>query len=97
MLADYAKNAVFVSGNPVFRGLLPKPEYFSRALYTFDIGQNDLAAGYFHNLTVDQVKGNVPDIVNQFKSVVKVIDYFGHSYIYIYIYKITEYICMCIW
>lgn len=74
-------------------GLLPKSEYFSRALYTFDIGQNDLAAGYFHNLTVDQVKGSVPDILNQFKSVVKVIDYSGHYYTYIlYIQSIYLYV-----
>ena len=30
----------------VFEKLLPKEDYFSQALYTFDIGQNDITAGY---------------------------------------------------
>ncbi|KAI7749249.1 hypothetical protein M8C21_030893, partial [Ambrosia artemisiifolia] len=55
----------------VFKKLMPKTEDFSRALYTFDIGQNDLTAGLFQNLTVDEVKASVPDIVGQFKTVIK--------------------------
>lgn len=51
---------------------MPKTKDFSRALYTFDIGQNDLTAGLFQNLTVDEVRANVPDIVGQFKDVIKV-------------------------
>ncbi|KAL2453077.1 GDSL esterase/lipase [Abeliophyllum distichum] len=34
---------------------------FSRALYTFDIGQNDLTAGYKLNISTEQVKAYVPD------------------------------------
>ncbi|EPS57741.1 hypothetical protein M569_17076, partial [Genlisea aurea] len=56
----------------IFVGLLPKPEYFSEGLYTFDIGQNDLTAGFFRNLTVDQVKAQVPDILAQFRDTLKV-------------------------
>ncbi|KAF8378213.1 hypothetical protein HHK36_029552 [Tetracentron sinense] len=55
----------------VFQGLLPKAEDFSRALYTFDIGQNDLTAGYFLNMSTDQVKEYIPDVLSQFTNVIK--------------------------
>lgn len=60
----------------IYKTLLPKAEDFSRALYTFDIGQNDLASGYFQNMSIDQVKAYVPDVLDQFKYVVKVIIHF---------------------
>ncbi|XP_057983014.1 GDSL esterase/lipase At5g14450 [Malania oleifera] len=43
---------------------LPLPQDFSKALYTFDIGQNDLAAG-FRTLSMEQLKMTIPDMVNQ--------------------------------
>lgn len=52
---------------------MPKAEDFSRALYTFDIGQNDLTSGLFLNMSTTQVKAYVPDVLNQFSSIVKVI------------------------
>ncbi|XP_050374178.1 GDSL esterase/lipase At3g26430-like [Argentina anserina] len=55
----------------VFAQLMPKAEDFSRALYTFDIGQNDLTAALFLNMSVAQVKAIVPDVLDQFKQVVK--------------------------
>ncbi|KAJ9554497.1 hypothetical protein OSB04_018542 [Centaurea solstitialis] len=58
-------------GDDVFKRLMPKTKDFSRALYTFDIGQNDLTAGLFQNLSIDQVRASVPDIVGQFKTVIK--------------------------
>ncbi|PWA62287.1 alpha-fucosidase 1 [Artemisia annua] len=65
----------------VFKKLMPKTKDFSRALYTFDIGQNDLTAGLFQNLTVDEVRANVPNIVGQFKDVIKsVYDQGGRSF-----------------
>ena len=64
-LNDYAAGGVF-------KKLLPKAKYFSRALYTFDIGQNDLTAGYFMNMTSSEVKAYIPDVLGQFKTVVKV-------------------------
>ncbi|KAL0351058.1 UNVERIFIED_CONTAM: GDSL esterase/lipase [Sesamum radiatum] len=42
---------------------------FSRALYTFDIGQNDIAAG-FRKLTMPQLRAAIPDIVDQFAAAV---------------------------
>lgn len=54
-----------------FKTLLPKKDYFSKALYTFDIGQNDLVYGYKLNLTTEQVKANVPDVLQQFSNIIK--------------------------
>lgn len=51
---------------------LPKAEDFPNALYTFDIGQNDLTAGYFANMTTDQVKAYVPEVVTQLQNVIRV-------------------------
>ncbi|KAE8655750.1 GDSL esterase/lipase [Hibiscus syriacus] len=41
---------------------LPRPAEFSQALYTFDIGQNDLAHG-FQYTTIKQVLASIPDII----------------------------------
>ncbi|KAH7570371.1 hypothetical protein ACOSQ2_018797 [Xanthoceras sorbifolium] len=53
--------------------LLPKAEYFTKGLYTFDVGQNDLTAGYFSGMTIDEVVANVPDIVTQLTNIVRYI------------------------
>ncbi|KAE9605851.1 hypothetical protein Lal_00024548 [Lupinus albus] len=55
----------------IFASLMPREEYFPKALYTFDIGQNDLGAGFFGNMTTQQVNASVPDIVNSFSANVK--------------------------
>ncbi|XP_006357594.1 GDSL esterase/lipase At3g26430-like [Solanum tuberosum] len=55
----------------IFGQLLPKEEDFSQALYTFDIGQNDLTAGYKLNMSTDQVKAYVPDLLSQLSNVIK--------------------------
>ncbi|KAG5527148.1 hypothetical protein RHGRI_028160 [Rhododendron griersonianum] len=52
------------------RDKLPKPEEFSKALYTFDIGQNDLSVG-FRKLSDEQLRAAMPDIINQFASAVQ--------------------------
>jgi hypothetical protein len=62
---------------------MPKADYFSKALYTIDIGQNDLTAGYKLNLTTEQVKANVPDMLGQFSNAVKVKQGFSSTYTYI--------------
>lgn len=49
-----------------------KHSYFRKALYTFDIGQNDLGQGFFGNLSIQQVNASVPDIVNSFSTNFKV-------------------------
>lgn len=53
----------------VSRMNLPRPKDFSKALYTFDIGQNDLAYG-FQYTTEEQVLESIPDILNQFSRAV---------------------------
>ncbi|KAL2903465.1 hypothetical protein RDABS01_002175 [Bienertia sinuspersici] len=68
----------------VFKNLLPRAEYFSQALYTFDIGQNDLTAIIFTNST-DQVKAKILDILDQFKTLLKIIyDEQGGRYFWIH-------------
>lgn len=55
---------------PSEREKLPRPEDFAKALYTFDIGQNDLSVG-FRKLSSDQLKAAMPDIVGQLAAAVK--------------------------
>ncbi|GMH01558.1 hypothetical protein Nepgr_003397 [Nepenthes gracilis] len=55
----------------IFQELLPKENYFSRALYTFDIGQNDITYGYKFNMSTEQVKEYIPDVLAQFSTVVR--------------------------
>ncbi|KAJ4960139.1 hypothetical protein NE237_020049 [Protea cynaroides] len=61
----------------VWQKLMPKEEDFSRALYTFDIGQNDLTAGYFINMSTSQVRAYVPDLLDQFSTIIK--DIYGEG------------------
>ncbi|KAL6960319.1 hypothetical protein U1Q18_041819 [Sarracenia purpurea var. burkii] len=63
-LQDQAINETFRRSN------LPIPEEFSKALYTFDIGQNDLAVG-FRKMTDEQLRAAIPDIVNQLAAAVQ--------------------------
>ncbi|KAJ9554496.1 hypothetical protein OSB04_018541 [Centaurea solstitialis] len=49
---------------------LPRPEDFTRALYTFDIGQNDLHAGII-SMEEEQVKTYIPTLINEFASAVE--------------------------
>jgi len=65
----------YISTGGIFASLMPQKDYFHKALYTFDIGQNDLGAGFFGNMTVQQVNATVPDIVNAFSENVKVVQY----------------------
>ncbi|VAH44280.1 unnamed protein product [Triticum turgidum subsp. durum] len=58
-------------GGGIYRELLPKAEYFSQALYTFDIGQNDITAGYFANMTTDQVIASIPELMERLTSIIK--------------------------
>ncbi|XP_075638250.1 GDSL esterase/lipase At3g26430-like [Castanea sativa] len=69
----HRRTQIFRQKERIFQELLPKPELFSRALYTFDIGQNDLTAGYFLNMSTDQVRVYVPDVLAQFKDIIQYI------------------------
>lgn len=50
---------------------LPQSEDYSQALYTFDIGQNDLNAGIAY-MQEDEVKTYIPTIINEFASAIEV-------------------------
>lgn len=63
----------FLLTGGVFGKLMPKQEYFSRALYTFDIGQNDIAAGYSSNMSKEQVRDFISDVLDQLSITIKVI------------------------
>lgn len=62
---------LFIGTEPPFRSGLPRNEDFSKALYTFDIGQNDIAIGLQHT-SEEQVKSSIPDILSQFAQAVQV-------------------------
>ncbi|KAJ0989472.1 hypothetical protein J5N97_007828 [Dioscorea zingiberensis] len=66
-----ARSQLAYAKGGVFKDLLPPEDYFSRALYTFDIGQNDLTSGYFQNMTTEEVKAYIPDVLNKFTIVIK--------------------------
>lgn len=80
----HQRSQIFRHKGGVFKDLLPKGEYFSKALYTFDIGQNDLTAGYFLNMSTDQVRAYVPDVLDQFSTIVKYIYDQGGRYFWIH-------------
>ncbi|XP_057442692.1 GDSL esterase/lipase ENOD8-like [Lotus japonicus] len=71
-LKDFIPNTKFIrSQGGIFATLMPKEEYFSKALYTFDIGQNDLTAGFVSKGLPHLVRASVPDIVNTFSAHIK--------------------------
>nr|DAD30772.1 TPA_asm: hypothetical protein HUJ06_009623 [Nelumbo nucifera] len=78
---DFHQRSQVARTREVFQKLLPKAEDFSRALYALDIGQNDLTAGYFLNMSTDQVRAYIPDVLGQFSTIIKYIyDQGGRSF-----------------
>uniref|UniRef100_A0A1J3F219 GDSL esterase/lipase n=1 Tax=Noccaea caerulescens TaxID=107243 RepID=A0A1J3F219_NOCCA len=57
---------------PFCKEVLARPKDFSKALYTFDIGQNDLAIG-FQNMTEEQLKATIPKIIKNFTIALKLL------------------------
>ncbi|XP_031265289.1 GDSL esterase/lipase At5g14450-like [Pistacia vera] len=53
-----------------FKSILPRPQDFSKALYTIDIGQNDLYYGLNHT-NIEEVRASIPDVLNQFSQAVQ--------------------------
>ncbi|CAM8907515.1 unnamed protein product [Rhodiola kirilowii] len=53
-----------------FNKYLPSASYFKDALYTFDIGQNDLAGAFYSN-TFDQVVASIPSALEEFETGLK--------------------------
>lgn len=48
------------------------PVEFSKALYTIDIGQNDISAAFRMLPNMEQVRAIIPDIINQFAAQLRV-------------------------
>ncbi|CAN1195621.1 GDSL esterase/lipase At3g26430 [Linum perenne] len=61
----------------VYSQILPKLDHFTRALYTFDIGHNDLTSAFFLNMTTSQVIAQIPDVLAQFKTAFKSVYFQG--------------------
>ncbi|XP_054815529.1 GDSL esterase/lipase At3g27950-like [Prosopis cineraria] len=70
----YRTNVLYnqLSGNrtELFQSSLPRPDEFSKALYTFDIGQNDLSYGFQHT-SEEQVRSSIPNILEIFNQAVQ--------------------------
>ncbi|XP_074316327.1 GDSL esterase/lipase At5g14450 [Silene latifolia] len=69
-LKSRSKDLYAQAGNSLMRSVLPRQEDFSKALYTFDIGQNDLSVA-FRTMNDDQVRAAIPNIIDQFSSAVQ--------------------------
>ncbi|KAL2903437.1 hypothetical protein RDABS01_002147 [Bienertia sinuspersici] len=57
---------------------LPRIEDFSKALYTFDIGQNDIHHALATS-TVDEVRELIPELINQFALAIKARTFWIHN------------------
>ncbi|KAL9243187.1 hypothetical protein vseg_017106 [Gypsophila vaccaria] len=57
--------------DPKIRSMLPKQKLFSKALYTFDIGQNDLTVAFWTYNNDDQIRAEIPKIIEQLASAVQ--------------------------
>ncbi|PIA30280.1 hypothetical protein AQUCO_05600006v1 [Aquilegia coerulea] len=55
---------------PSEKAYLPNPDEFSEALYTFDIGQNDLSYA-FGKMSDDKVRALIPDMIDQFSAAIQ--------------------------
>ncbi|GAB2277514.1 hypothetical protein Dimus_012221 [Dionaea muscipula] len=58
------------AGGKKYDTKLPEVDYFSKGIYMFDIGQNDLA-GAFYSKTFDQILASIPLILAQFEAGLK--------------------------
>ncbi|KAK1318671.1 GDSL esterase/lipase [Acorus calamus] len=55
----------------VFKDLMPEQKYFSQALYTIDIGANDVLQGFLQNLTEVEIKAIIRDGFGMLASSIK--------------------------
>ncbi|KAL6657686.1 hypothetical protein ACP70R_005466 [Stipagrostis hirtigluma subsp. patula] len=83
---QFINRSQFVYNNKggIYRELLPKAEYFSQALYTFDIGQNDITSGYFVNKTSEEVIAIIPDLMERLTSVIQSVYGLGGRFFWIH-------------
>uniref|UniRef100_A0A0D9X0X9 Esterase n=1 Tax=Leersia perrieri TaxID=77586 RepID=A0A0D9X0X9_9ORYZ len=84
---QFINRSQFVYNNigGIYREILPKGEYFPRALYTFDIGQNDLVSkGYLANMTTEQVQAFVPDLMEKLSAAIQRVYRLGGRYFWVH-------------
>uniref|UniRef100_A0A0E0EDR6 Esterase n=1 Tax=Oryza meridionalis TaxID=40149 RepID=A0A0E0EDR6_9ORYZ len=83
---QFINRSQFVYNNKggIYRELLPKAEYFSQALYTFDIGQNDITTGFFINMTSEQVIAYIPDLMERLTNIIQNVYGLGGRYFWIH-------------
>ncbi|KAG6602441.1 GDSL esterase/lipase, partial [Cucurbita argyrosperma subsp. sororia] len=62
---------------------IARPQEFPKALYTFDIAQNDLSYGFQHS-SEEQVKASIPDILNTFSEAVEQLYKEGARYFWVH-------------
>ncbi|PWZ06841.1 ATP-dependent DNA helicase PIF1 [Zea mays] len=67
-----ARKRMLVTAGDMHSRYIPQQDYFSEGLYTFDIGQNDLA-GEFYSRTEDQVIVSIPTILLEFENGLKAV------------------------
>ncbi|PWZ31666.1 GDSL esterase/lipase [Zea mays] len=67
---ELARKRMPVTARDMHSRYIPQQDYFSEGLYTFDIGQNDLA-GEFYSRTEDQVIVSIPTILLEFENGLK--------------------------
>ncbi|WOH00521.1 hypothetical protein DCAR_0519886 [Daucus carota subsp. sativus] len=65
------RSEMIYNQDPNFKYTVPKKEHFSKALYTIDIGQNDIGMGLFTNNSIEAVKASVPNMMEGLKSHIK--------------------------
>ncbi|XP_074292766.1 GDSL esterase/lipase At1g54790-like [Silene latifolia] len=66
-----------------FDKYIPGQDFFDKALYMFDIGQNDLA-GAFYSKTLDQILASIPYILQEFETGIKKLYDEGARYFWIH-------------
>jgi len=75
---------VYNNKGGIYRQILPRAEYFSQALYTFDIGQNDITSGYFVNNSTEEVEAIIPDLMERLTSIIQSVYARGGRYFWIH-------------
>ncbi|XP_020593938.1 GDSL esterase/lipase At3g26430-like [Phalaenopsis equestris] len=75
------RSQLFAKRGWFFNSTMPRKEYFNQALYTIDIGQNDLTAGLLAGKTSDEF---IPQTIEVFSGEVKRIYNMGGRYFWIH-------------
>ncbi|XP_038696958.1 esterase-like [Tripterygium wilfordii] len=69
----------------IFASLVPQEEYYSKALYTVDIGQNDIGEPLIKlNRSIQQVNASLPNAINDFVTHMKNLYRFGGRSVWIH-------------